>query len=145
MPRNCGVPKITELVMAKPGCQPMKLHLYQPFWSRVYLKHFFQIFRWVVCDVSHICFPLGIWSWSTSPHLTSSLPDLHLRRTTTVAGPVLGAHALFHRHPAVLLAAAAGGAGGHPLTPQPGSPQFAAAPPAVPERALTYGPFQTHP
>lgn len=67
-------------------------------------------------------------------------------RTPAVPGRGAGAHGalpLPHRHPAELLAAAAGGARGHRSDPaQLGSRQFAPALPALRARTLTPHPFQ---
>ena len=82
----------------------------------------------------------------TPSHLTAPGPPPHPRRSPSVPGRVAGAHGalpLPHRHPAELLAAAAGGARGHrPDAAQLRARQLTAAFPGVPARALTPRPFQ---
>lgn len=76
------MPKVTELVTAKPGCEPRKLHLYQPFWFRIYLKHFFQIFRWMVCDVPGRYPYVFLWEFGAGPP-----PRVLCRRPRTPTSP----------------------------------------------------------
>lgn len=129
----------------------MNLSLYwpDPFWSWIYLKHLSQTFRpvalWRLQSLASYVFLREFGTGAPHPILCrrSSAPSYSCR-SPTVPGRVAGAHGalpLPHRHPAELLAAAAGGARGHrPDAAQLRARQLTAAFPAVRAHALTPGP-----